>query len=152
MEEIIKLNELGLTEQQDQAASLLAYGGIEKQEIAKIVKCSRTTLWQWEKKPEFMAAVDIHKRDKKNVARSMMLGILEKAIKVQEDLLQSDDESIRFKASDRIISHALGKPSSSIELTTNISNGDSGTPKDILDMEDEEFERKMLEEYEDIDD
>ncbi|MGP7815548.1 phBC6A51 family helix-turn-helix protein [Niallia sp. 01092] len=150
MDELMKLNELGLTEQQDEAACLLAYGGMEKQMIAKAVGVSRTTLYKWEKKPEFIEAVDIYKRDKKNVSRSLMLGLLEEAVKVQAALLKSEDESIRLKASDRIVQHVLGKPSSSIELTTNLNNNEGSTPKDILEMEDEEFERKMLEEYEDV--
>ncbi|UQX56064.1 hypothetical protein M5V91_10785 [Cytobacillus pseudoceanisediminis] len=63
--------------------------------------------------------------------------------------MDSPDDSIRLKAADRVLQYGVGKPSSSLHVTTNLTNSNQGdTPKDILDMEDMEFENK-LDEYED---
>ncbi|MEH7346088.1 phBC6A51 family helix-turn-helix protein [Bacillus sp. JJ1532] len=139
----------GLTSQQNEAAILEAYGGMDRSTIAKTVGVSRTTYYQWLKKPEMMTAIDKYAQEKKNLAKSFLLKNLDKASETLAELMNSKDDSIRLKAADRILQYGVGKPSSSLHVTSDLTNvNHSNTPKDILDMEDEEFESR-LDEYED---
>ncbi|MCD8510126.1 MAG: helix-turn-helix domain-containing protein [Bacillus sp. (in: Bacteria)] len=53
-----------LDRKREAAAQLIAHGGIEKQEIAKQLDISRTTLWKWETSDDvFKARVDVLKRE-----------------------------------------------------------------------------------------
>jgi uncharacterized protein YjcR len=144
-EEIVELNEFGLTSKQDEAAMLEAYSGMDRRKIAETIGISPTTFYKWKKKPEYIATVDRYEREKKNLARSKFLGLLDRAIDVQAKLMESKDESIALKASDKIIQYNVGKPTASLTVNTNSNEGKgNSTPKDILEMEDAEFEQRML--------
>lgn len=139
----------GLTAKQNEVAILEAYGGMDRRTIAKTVNVSPTTYYQWLKKPEMIAAIDKYAQEKKNLAKSFLLKNLDKASKTLAELMNSKDDSIRLKAADRILQYGVGKPSTSLHVTSELTNiNQSNTPRDILDMEDEEFERR-LDEYED---
>jgi transposase-like protein len=144
-QELIEFNEDGLTAKQEELAILEAYGGMTRVDIAKQLGINRQTLYNWLKKPEIVATIDKHRQEKKNLARSIFLMHLEEAVAVQAKLMKSSDESIRLKASDRIIQYNIGKPTAQLTVNTNSNDGNGGNvPKDILEMEDAEFEQRML--------
>jgi hypothetical protein len=156
-QEVIEVNEDGLTSKQDEFCMLEAYGGMDRRSIFKTVGISHQTGYNWLKKPEIIATIDRHRQEKKNLAKSLFLRHLDEAIEVQAKLMKSSDESIRLKASDKIIQYNIGKPTAQLTVNTNSNDGNGGNvPKDILEMEDAEFEQRMLgghdEEYEHEDD
>ena len=139
-----EVSEFGLNAKQEEAAILEAYGGMDVTTIAKRVGVSRQTIYTYRKKKEYIEAVDRFKQEKKNMARSYFLSNLEEAVTTLGKLMRSNDESIALKASREFIHNALGKPTSNVQLNTSITENSSNAPKDILEMEDEEFEQRML--------
>lgn len=148
-----ELSTFGLSAKQEEAAVLEAYGGMDVVAIAKAVGVTRQTIYSYRKKKEYIDAIDTFKQEKKNMARSFFLNHLDEAVTTLSKLMRSSDQSIALKASREFIHNALGKPTSNVQLNTSIIDHGANAPKDILEMEDEEFEQRMLsgdtDEYED---
>ena len=133
-----------LTNQQQSAAGLLAIGTAEKQDIAKQIGVSRTTLWKWESKPEFVAEVDRLKREFKTQGENFLLGKVNMALQDIYNLSKgAESEKVRLEALKYISDHALGKAVSKYELAvdnTNTFNIDQNEIKEVFDQIEEEPE------------
>lgn len=78
-----------------------------KSEIAKKVKISERTLYNWLKKPEFQSELRLkHLELKRNTLRSLHAISIEALSGIQE-LTHSEDESIKLKACQTIIQFSL---------------------------------------------
>ncbi|PLS04032.1 phBC6A51 family helix-turn-helix protein [Neobacillus cucumis] len=126
---------------QKDAQLLLAIGNLDKQEIASNVGISRTTLWTWEKNPEFKAEVDRIKQDTENFAMRLYYNNLIKAVNnVQQLGDNANNEMVKLNANLEFINRILGKPSNNIKLTTEIDNTKT-VSEDVLEAEFVEFEQ-----------
>ncbi|WP_273129994.1 phBC6A51 family helix-turn-helix protein [Bacillus weihaiensis] len=144
------MSEEKLNKQQLAAAQLLALGTIDKQDIAKQVGISKTTLYNWiNKNGEFVAEVDTIKRDFKNFGNQLMEARLVDAVNGYWNLIQkTDNAQTAAKGFEYFIDRSLGKVTSNLKLTTEVENI-KPIDKDTLDAEFEQFKQEMLESNED---
>ncbi|WML44077.1 phBC6A51 family helix-turn-helix protein [Neobacillus sp. PS3-40] len=135
------MEEEKLNKQQLAAAQLLAIGTIEKQDIAKQVGVSRTTLYNWlTKNEDFKAEVASVKRDFKNFGIQLIESKLVEAVNGYWKLLKdSNNDMVSAKGYEFFIERSLGKLQNNLTLTTEVNNIKS-IDKDILESEFEEFD------------
>ncbi|MDQ1003977.1 DNA-binding CsgD family transcriptional regulator [Neobacillus niacini] len=137
----IGMNEEKLTHQQQAAAQLLATGSHEKQEIAKIVGISRTTLYHYMKQDKFIAEVDRLKREFRTFGKELMESKLVEAVNGYWDLIKGTDNSmVAAKGYEFFIERSLGKLTNKAEITVEAtsSNLNSNDIKEVFDQIEEE--------------
>lgn len=143
------MEEEKLNKKQIAAAQLLAVGGIEKQDIAKQVGVSRTTLYNWlTKNEDFKAEVASLKREFRNFGNELIESKLVDAVDGYWNLIkQSNNDMVAAKGYEFFIERSLGKLTNNLTLTTEVNNM-KPVDEDILDQEYKKFEQEMLEESE----
>ena len=135
------MNEIEWSPKQRDAQLLLAIGNLEKQEIAKTVGVSRSTLWEWEKKVGWKAEVDRVRRDTENFALTLYYNNLINAVNNIKDLgSNSTNDMVKLNANLEIINRILGKPSNNIKLSTEVDITKT-VDQDVLEAEFAEFEQ-----------
>lgn len=136
------MSESKLNKQQLAAAQLLAIGTIDKQDIAKQVGISKTTLYNWiNKNEEFMAEVDSVKRDFKNFGMQLMEARLIDAVNGYWTLIEkSNNDMVAAKGYEFFIERSLGKLTNNHSITTQVENL-KPIDEDILEAEFEEFDK-----------
>jgi Helix-turn-helix of insertion element transposase len=146
------MSEEKLNKKQMTAAQLLALGTIDKQDIAKQVGVSKTTLYNWiNKNRDFVAEVDQVKRDFKNFGSQLMEARLVDAVNGYWDLIKNTDNAMVAKGGyEYFIDRSLGKVSSNVKLTTEVENIKT-IDKDTLESEFEQFKQEMIEESSQLD-
>jgi hypothetical protein len=123
------------------AIKLLALGTIDRQDIAKLLEISRTTLWQWEKDVEFKAAVDRYEHDLGKFSDLLIKSKTLEAIDGYWNLAnKSKNDMVRKGAYEYFIDRSLGKVTNKHEVSTNVET--HSLNKDILE---EEHEKWLLE-------
>lgn len=133
-----------LPQNRQHAAVLLASGMMEKQDIAKEVGVSRTSLWQWEKDSSFIAEVDRLKREMKTQGQNFLLGKVNRTVnEIYNIAMNGDSEKVRLEALKYIADHALGRAAAkhelTLETTVNTNNFNENEIKQVFDaIEDEE--------------
>lgn len=140
------MNEEKLNKQQLAAAQLLAVGGHEKQEIAKQVGVSRTTLYNWlTKNDDFKAEVASLRREFRNFGTELIESKLVDAVNGYWELItKSNNPMAAAKGYEFFIERSLGKLTNNHSITTEIENK-KVIDEDILDLEYKKFEQEMLE-------
>jgi transcriptional regulator with XRE-family HTH domain len=134
------------SKKQRDAQLLLAIGNKGKQELAKDLDISRTTLWTWEKDREFMAEVDRIKQENEDFGLRLYYNNLINAVENVKELgNNANNEMVKLNANLEFINRVLGKPSSSLKLTTEVENVKQ-VGEDILEAEQRKWEQEMLEE------
>jgi AcrR family transcriptional regulator len=130
------MSEDKLNKQQLAAAQLLAIGTIDKQDIAKQVGVSKTTLYNWiNKNKEFMAEVASVKRDFKNFGMQLMEARLVDAVEGYWKLIQnSNNPMATARGYEFFIERSLGKLTNNVALTTQVENV-KPIDEDILESE-----------------
>lgn len=138
------MNEEKLNKQQLAAAQLLAIGTIDKQDIAKQVGISKTTLYNWiNKNKDFMAEVDSVKHDFKNFGLQLMEARLVDAVDGYWNLIKnSKNDMVSSKGYEFFIERSLGKLTNNVALTTNIENT-KPVDEDILESEFAEIDNEQ---------
>lgn len=124
-----------LPHDKEAAAQLLAYGGVEKQDIAKQLGISRTTLWTWEKNDDdFKARVDELKQEFEGFAKDLIQSKLVDAVNEYWKLINtSENDRVKAEGYKFFIERQLGKVTNKVELTTEINN--TSLDEDILNVE-----------------
>lgn len=140
------MEEEKLNKKQLAAAQMLAVGGIEKQEIAKAVGVSRTTLFNWlTKNEDFKAEVASVKREFKNFGTQLIESKLVDAVNGYWDLIKkSNNDMVSAKGYEFFIERSIGKLTNNLNLTTEVNNI-KNVDEDILDLEYKKFEQEMME-------
>lgn len=90
--------ETGLTAQQERACIMLA-SGENATKVAELVGINRTTLYKWFKSDEFIWYYNELCREIKREVKSSVLSLHQSAVNTIKSLLESESESVRFKAS-----------------------------------------------------
>jgi hypothetical protein len=100
----------------------LMLAGYKNVEIAEVVGCTRETVYAVSRSPLFVAELNRRMKDQtengisdhvnafESKAKMVLQKNAERAAKVQEELLESEDDSIRFRSSAHILDRVLGKP------------------------------------------
>ncbi|TCN25493.1 phBC6A51 family helix-turn-helix protein [Mesobacillus foraminis] len=134
-----------LNNQQQAAAQLLAQGTLEKQEIAKRVGISRTTLYHYMKQAKFIAEVDRLKQDFKTFGKGLVESKLTDAVNGYWKLLeQSNNDMVRAKGYEFFIERSLGKLTNSHTISTEVTNIKQ-VDEDILEAEQEQWAKELEE-------
>ena len=88
-------------------------------DISKILKVSRTSIYNWLKDKEFNNELNKRKREIKSKGMDKMLCELELHLNNISDLaLNSSSDAARLTASSFYVEHVLGKATTKIEATT----------------------------------
>ncbi|BDC01856.1 TPA: helix-turn-helix domain-containing protein [Clostridium perfringens] len=88
-------------------------------DISKILKVSRTSIYNWLKDKEFNNELNKRKREIKSKGMDKMLCELELHLNNISDLaLNSSSDAVRLNASSFYVEHVLGKATTKIEATT----------------------------------
>lgn len=88
-------------------------------DISKILKVSRTSIYNWLKDKEFNNELDKRKQEIKSKGMDKMLCELELHLNNISDLaLNSSSDAVRLNASSFYVEHVLGKATTKIEATT----------------------------------
>jgi hypothetical protein len=96
--------ELALDARQQRAAVLLA-SGCTSGSVAEELKIHRSTLANWQNRPEFEAFLNQLMREGRAAARAKIIGMAEKATSTLEKLLDSNNERIRLATASEILRH-----------------------------------------------
>lgn len=96
---------MALTEQQTEAALLLAMGSWSQDQILEAVGTSRMTLWRWRQDPEFAAEVDRYRAAVSQGAVSRIFAVVDVAVDCYVDIAKDKGQPAeqRLAAADRII-------------------------------------------------
>lgn len=95
-----------LTAKQRRAIPFLA-GASSLDEGCRLSGLSRPTLYRWLKDPVFAEALESERREIFSAALSAMKAQIRRAVEKLSALLDSSDENVRLRASDKLISHAV---------------------------------------------
>lgn len=88
-------------------------------DISKILKVSRTSIYNWLKDKEFNNELNKRKQEIKSKGMDKMLCELELHLNNISDLaLNSSSDAVRLNASSFYVEHVLGKATTKIEATT----------------------------------
>ncbi|MCX0389881.1 IS630 transposase-related protein [Clostridium perfringens] len=88
-------------------------------DISKILKISRTSIYNWLKDKEFNNELNKRKQEIKSKGMDKMLCELELHLNNISDLaLNSSSDAVRLNASSFYVEHVLGKATTKIEATT----------------------------------
>jgi transcriptional regulator with XRE-family HTH domain len=125
-----------LTQQQIVAAQLLASGSVEKQEIAKRIGISRSTLYNWINKDEgFNAEVDRLRHELKVFGEDLIAGRLVDAVKGYWDLIiQTENDRVAADGYKYFIDRNLGKPTTKLDVEAGMKQ-EQNIDNDILEAE-----------------
>jgi DNA-binding XRE family transcriptional regulator len=135
-----------LPQNQQAAASVLASGSMDKQQIAKTIGVSRTTLYNRMKDEKFKAEVDSLKHEIKVFGQDMIAGKLAEAVHKYGDLIDSTgNQRVKAEGYQYFINRNLGKPTSKLDIDTGINTANE-VDKDILDAEFGEWEVDKVDE------
>ncbi|WP_332633688.1 hypothetical protein [Halalkalibacter flavus] len=108
-----------LPQNQQAAASLLASGSKDKQQIAKTIGVSRTTLYNRMKDEKFKDEVDSLKHEIKVFGQDMIAGKLAEAVHKYGDLIDSTgNQRVKAERYQYFINRNLGKPTSKLDIDT----------------------------------
>jgi transcriptional regulator with XRE-family HTH domain len=132
-----------LTQQQIVAAQLLASGSVEKQEIAKSVGCSRSTLYNWINKDEnFIAEVDRLRHELKVFGEDLIAGRLVDAVKGYWDLIiKTDNARVAADGYRYFIDRNLGKPTTKLDVEAGMKQ-EQNLDNDILEAEFDDWDKE----------
>lgn len=137
-----------LSHQQQAAAQLLANGTLDKQEIAKRVGISRTTLYHYMKQDKFNAEVHRLKQEFRSFGKELMESKLVDAVNGYWDLInKSENAMVAAKGYEFFIERSIGKVSSNVKLTTEVENVKK-VDVDILEAEQEKWLKEVEKETE----
>lgn len=88
-------------------------------DISKVLKVSRTSIYNWLKHKEFNNELNKRKQEIKSKGMDKMLCELELHLNNISDLaLNSSSDAVRLNASSFYVEHVLGKATTKIEATT----------------------------------
>ncbi|MEI5909414.1 phBC6A51 family helix-turn-helix protein [Bacillus spongiae] len=137
------MEELKLSQQQLLAAEMIAAGTAPRTEIANIVGCSRTTLYNWmEKNQLFITEVDRIKQETKEWGMNHIKANFAKAtIDYWKFIEDTDNPAEKGKGYRYFIDRQLGKPTARHEIEAQGEASDSADA-DVLDQEFDEDEKE----------
>lgn len=107
----------GLTTQQHQALSLLL-AGKSVVEAAQTMGCSRQAITQWKRDPQFAAALADELAALRDAAVMRVATLSSKAFAAIEELLQSENESVKLASAKLILERLDGSVSLSTHVPT----------------------------------
>lgn len=99
-----------LTSKQRKCVELMAVGEHTQKSIAVQIKITEQTICAWKKNPEFMAELEA-------LIRIGIQSLAAKAFRTQRDLLDANNEMVRFIASKDILDRAGYKPKDKLDIT-----------------------------------
>lgn len=140
--------ETGLTPVQERTAILLA-SGESISSVAEKLQLNRSTIYQWQDMLTFQCFFNQQKQDIREGLRSEIFSLGEMAVKVLKDCLQSENESLKLKASlailDKIESAEIGAYSARNVLKEQATRSALSEDWDTPFLHQEEYE-ELLEE------
>lgn len=111
-----------LTEKQNKMISMLAEG-MSKADIAKELKMSRQTIYDWLDKEEIKREMDRRRRIMCNEALTSLKGDTRELLDAVKKLAYTaDSEAIRLQALNSLLDRSLGKATTKAELEVNNNN------------------------------
>ncbi|MPQ32457.1 helix-turn-helix domain-containing protein [Clostridium estertheticum] len=116
--------------------------GESKTEIAKLIKVSRKTIYNWIEDEEFKKELSEMREESKNRAKEIINNEAVKAAKIVVDLMQkAKSEKVRYGAASDILDRGLGKATSRMELSDS-REGEDDVSVDVLDQEIKEIDNE----------
>ncbi|MBU3185645.1 helix-turn-helix domain-containing protein [Clostridium estertheticum] len=116
--------------------------GESKTEIAKLIKVSRKTIYNWIEDEEFKKELSEMREESKNRAKEIINNEAVKAAKIVVDLMQkAKSEKVRYGAASDILDRGLGKATSRMELADS-REGEDDVSVDVLDQEIKEIDNE----------
>lgn len=67
----------------------------------------KSSYWRWLKDPEFETEIKMHRKQIVDAAYSLLMQAHEKAAQALIELLDSDDERVKIRASESVLSHYI---------------------------------------------
>ena len=114
-----------LTEKQNKMISMLAEG-MSKADIAKELKMSRQTIYDWMNKEEIKREMDRRRRIMCNEALTSLKGDTRELLDAVKKLsYTADSEAIRLQALNSLLDRSLGKATTKAELEVSNNNKDA---------------------------
>jgi len=114
-----------LTEKQNKMISMLAEG-MSKADIAKELKMSRQTIYDWMNKEEIKREMDRRRRIMCNEALTSLKGDTRELLDAVKKLAYTaDSEAIRLQALNSLLDRSLGKATTKAELEVSNNNKDA---------------------------
>lgn len=142
------LTETGLSPVQEKTAILLA-SGESISSVAEKLQLNRSTIYQWQDMLTFQCFFNQQKQDIREGLRSEIFSLGEMAIKVLKDCLQSENESVKLKASlailDRVESAEIGACSARNVLKEQATRSSLSSDWDTPFLHQEEYEELLKE-------
>lgn len=136
-----------LDARKEKAIQLLLDGRLTKSQIAVEVGCTRQTLYDWLKSPDFAAELDRRKTELKDLGQQMFASKLVDAIVGYWNLIQStENDKVKADGYEYFIDRQLGKVTSRLEVTA--EDKTNGSNKDILEDELDQWEQELNEQGE----
>ncbi|MBU3171367.1 helix-turn-helix domain-containing protein [Clostridium estertheticum] len=116
--------------------------GESKTEIAKLIKVSRKTIYNWIEDEEFKKELSEMREESKNRAKEIINNEAVKAAKIVVDLMQkAKSEKVRYGAASDILDRGLGKATSRMELADS-REGEDDISVDVLEQEIKEIDNE----------
>lgn len=143
------MHEREWSQKQRQVQYAIAFGMTNKSQLAKQFDVSRQTIYNWLDDAEFTFEVDRIGQDLKNFGEGIWKANYLKSIQnIIEIANNSPDQRVKLDANKYSVERVAGKIPNHISVS-NEDNERKLVSGDILEMEQEKFKQRMLEEYKD---